>query len=83
MSSRSKFVARLVAAAIIGVSYPYVELAWKCRANSANSEACIWGRAYMPLSRWAEPLIIIPIAFLLLTVVGLLLNRAQGRRIDV
>jgi hypothetical protein len=79
MSSRFTFVARLIAAAIIGVSYPYAELAWKCRSNSQDSEACVWGRAYMPLSRWAEPLIVIPVAFLLLTVVIRLLSRGHRR----
>ena len=84
MSSRSAFVARIITAAIIGLAYPYAELAWKCRSNSSNSEACVWSRAYMPLSRWAEPVIVIPVALLLLTIVSRLLYRGprgdDGRR---
>lgn len=31
-----------------GVAYPFVDLAWSCRAPL--SEACVWGKAYLPLS---------------------------------
>jgi hypothetical protein len=68
-------IARLIVAAIIGIAYPHAELAWKCRASSLHSEACVWGRSYMPLSRWVEPLIIAPVVFVLLTVLAYLLSR--------
>ena len=78
MRFRPNHLARVVAAAIIGISYPHAELAWKCRPASATSEACVWGRAYMPLSLWVEPLIIFPFVFLLLSLVTYLLSRGRG-----
>ncbi|HKG95776.1 MAG TPA: hypothetical protein VKA84_27950 [Gemmatimonadaceae bacterium] len=40
---------RAAVAALVGVAAPYAELAVKCRAP--GSEACVWGRAYLPLTR--------------------------------
>jgi hypothetical protein len=67
MRSRWSLVSRLVLALALGLVFPHVELAWKCRAAAIDSEACVWSRAYLPLSIWVEPLIITPIAFLLIT----------------
>jgi len=36
-------------------------MAWKCRFGRSNSEACVWARAYFPVSRWVEPAIVTPI----------------------
>jgi hypothetical protein len=58
---------RLACALAIGVAFPYVELTWKCRQGLEASEACVWGRAYFPLTRAVEPLIIAPILFGVLT----------------
>ena len=63
MRPRAAIVLKLAVAAIVAVSYPYLELAWKCRAAAASSEGCIWGRAYFPLARWVEPLLVAPVAF--------------------
>jgi hypothetical protein len=68
-------IARLVVAAVVGIAYPHAELAWKCRAGATSSEACVWGRSYMPLSEWVEPLIIGPVVFVLFTVLAYLLSR--------
>jgi hypothetical protein len=54
----------MIVALLSGILYPYLERAWKCREPS--SEACVWASAYFPMSRWLEPIIITPIAFLLL-----------------
>jgi hypothetical protein len=35
----------------------------------APSDACVWGRAYFPLARWLEPLIITPIVFAILRLI--------------
>ena len=67
MRPRSRLIATLATALVIGFAYPYLELAWKCRGDAA-SEACVWGRAYFPLSRWVEPLIVAPIAFAVIVV---------------
>lgn len=69
---------RFVLAVAIGIAFPFLELAWKCRDGVQGSEACVWGKAYLALSLWVEPLIIAPIAFLLLTVLARL--RARGPR---
>ena len=62
---RARFIASLAVATIVGLVYPYLEVAWKCR-RAADSEACVWARAYFPLSRWVEPLIVTPVAFLVI-----------------
>jgi len=59
----TRFIAALAVATMAGLLYPYVELAWKCRL-ATDSEACVWARAYFPLSRRVEPLIVTPVAFL-------------------
>ncbi len=76
MARYRSLIVRFLVALAIGAAFPYVELAWKCRESSGNSEACVWARAFLPLSRWVEPIIITPIAFLVLT----LLVRAVSRR---
>jgi hypothetical protein len=75
MRSRTRLVAGLAFAIAIGIAYPYLELAWKCRGGATNSEACTWGRAYFSLSRWVEPFIVAPIAFLLITLTARLVVR--------
>ena len=65
----------LAAALVIGLAFPHAKLAWLCRGERAASEACVWGRAYLPVTRWAEPLVVTPIAF-----VGILLAWRALRR---
>ena len=77
---RSGFAPQLVCAVLIGVLWPHVELLWKCRAGFEHSEACVWGRSYMPLSRWLEPLIAAPIAFFVLVLITLAWRRLSARR---
>ena len=76
MRPRAGILIKLVLAAAIGLAYPYLELAWKCRAAVATSEACVWGRAYFPLTRWIEPLLVAPVAFLAI----MLIDRYMIRR---
>jgi hypothetical protein len=64
MRPRAATIFKLAIAAAVGLAYPYLELAWKCRSAVATSESCVWGRAYFPLTRWVEPLVVTPIAFL-------------------
>ncbi|HVF40389.1 MAG TPA: hypothetical protein VM939_10845 [Gemmatimonadaceae bacterium] len=61
---------RLLPLLAVGVAYPYLELAWKRRAGLETSEGCVWGKAYLPLARWLELLIVTPIAFLVLTLLA-------------
>lgn len=45
---------RAALAAAVGLAAPHVEIALKCRAPSpvsgVTSEACLWSRAYLPLT---------------------------------
>ena len=66
---RSGWLPKLLLAAGVGILYPYLELLWKCRAGFKTSEACVWGKSYFPLSRIIEPIIIVPIVFLILVAI--------------
>jgi hypothetical protein len=63
----------------IGIAEPHVELAWKCRASFQSSEACVWGRAYLPLGRWLAPLVVTPIAFVVLIALSWAWRQWRGR----
>jgi hypothetical protein len=67
---RAGWIHRFAAALLIGLAFPYAELAWRCREPFRASEACVWGRAYLPLSRVLEPLLISPVLFLVFTIVA-------------
>ena len=65
MPSRRQLVGSAAFALAAGVAYPFGELWWKCRPGVSASEACVWARAYFPLSRWIEPVVVAPIVFVL------------------
>jgi len=66
----SEWWQRLLVALFVGVPVPFLELAWRCRADRLASESCVWARAYFPLTRWLEPFIAVPVVFALLTAVA-------------
>jgi hypothetical protein len=41
-------VTAILLGVIAGAVYPFIDLAWSCRV--ADSEACVWGKAYLPLT---------------------------------
>jgi hypothetical protein len=45
---RTAVLVALVSGLVVGLSYPYVDLAVACRIS--DSEACVWGKAYFPLT---------------------------------
>lgn len=45
---RAPLLIALLTGAVIGIGYPYVDLALACRVP--DSEACVWGKAYFPLT---------------------------------
>jgi hypothetical protein len=47
-SRRSSFLIALSIGLLIGIGYPIVDLGLACRAPT--SEACVWGKAYLPLT---------------------------------
>ncbi len=58
---------------------PYVEIAWKCRAGLETSEACVWGRSYLSLGKWLAPVIIAPVAFIALLIIGVSFDWVRAR----
>lgn len=68
---------KLAAALLVGLGAADLELAVRC-ASAATSEACVWGRAYLPVTRVAYPLVLVPLAYLVLS----LLERAARPRRD-
>ena len=70
----------LLCALAIGIAEPYVELAWKCRVGMEASEACVWGRAFLPLGRWVAPLFVTPLVFVALLALAACVDWVRGRR---
>jgi hypothetical protein len=62
----------------VGLAEPYAEIAWKCRAGFEGTEACVWGRALLPLGRWVALVVITPVCFLLLLAVDWGWRRLAG-----
>lgn len=48
LSSRASLLIAICLGLLAGLGYPYVDLALACR--EAVSEACVWGKAYFPLT---------------------------------
>jgi hypothetical protein len=42
------FLTALATGLIVGIGYPFVDLTLACR--TPDSEACVWGKAYLPLT---------------------------------
>ena len=80
MKDRTFVLASAAAALIIGLAEPSIEIAWKCRAGRETSEACVWGRSYLPLSRALGLLIIAPVVFGALLLVRRLFLAVLHRR---
>lgn len=66
-------------AIVIGLVEPSIEVAWKCRSGHETSEACVWGRSYLPLSRALGLLVITPVTFAVLLLVRRLWRSATDR----
>jgi hypothetical protein len=47
-SRRFPFLVALSVGLMVGVGYPFVDVALACRVPI--SEACVWGKAYFPLT---------------------------------
>lgn len=48
LSRHFPFLIALCVGLIVGIGYPFVDVALACRAPI--SEACVWGKAYFPLT---------------------------------
>jgi hypothetical protein len=47
-SRRAALFGSLLVGVVVGVGYPCIDLVLACRVPA--SEACVWGKAYFPLS---------------------------------
>ncbi len=45
---RFPFLTSLGIGSLVGISYPFIDLGFACRVPT--SEACVWGKAYFPLT---------------------------------
>ena len=66
---------RIALAAAVGLLAPYAELAVKCRRPA--SEACVWAKAYLPLTR---PVYFALFGLLTYGALALLARLGTGRR---
>lgn len=48
LGRRSPFLTALCVGLTVGIGYPFVDVALACR--EPISEACVWGKAYLPLT---------------------------------
>jgi hypothetical protein len=55
-SRRSSLLFALQAGLIVGVTYPFVDLGLTCRAPV--TDACLWGKAFLPLTLGASILLL-------------------------
>ncbi len=62
-------------ALVVGLGVPLGQLALDCRAPT--SEACVWGKAYLPLSLAVGVLLIAPLAYGALTLIAALWRRGR------
>ena len=76
---RSPLLIALLMGALIGVGYPILDVAWACRLP--ESEACVWGKAYFPLTMTISVVVLGGAAAGLLYVL-LQRRRHQGRDND-
>ena len=56
LSRSTSFVIALSTGLAAGLGSPYIELALACRVPA--SEACVWGKAFFPLTRWVSLILI-------------------------
>lgn len=48
LSRHAPLLIALFIGAVIGIGYPFLDVALACRVP--DSEACVWGKAYFPLT---------------------------------
>lgn len=68
-----RIATRIAIAAAVAVAIPLVRLWIACR--DPLSEACVWGRAYLPLSIGLYLLLAGPVVFLLVHLIDVKLRR--------
>ena len=56
LSRRFSLLIALALGFLAGIAYPLIDLALACR--TPTSEACVWGKAYLPLTLGASLVIV-------------------------
>jgi hypothetical protein len=80
LARRFPFLVALSIGLVVGIGYPLVDLALACRVPT--SEACVWGKAYLPLTLAISVLILGgAVTGLLYAVLVWRLRRQTGRRL--
>jgi len=75
ISRRIPLLIALLAWAVVGIGYPFLDIALKCRVP--DSEACVWGKAYFSLTLTVSVVVLGGIAAAL--VYGLLIWRRKRK----
>ena len=73
-----RILARLLASAAIAAAMPWVEVRLTCYRNP-SSEACVWGKAYLPLSTGISTVFFTPLVFLILWLIERGFRRLRQR----
>ena len=78
LSRRSSLLLALSGGLVVGIAYPFVDIALACRAPM--SEACVWGKAYFSLTLTVSVVVLGPIVAAL--AYALLRWRSRGNSRD-
>ena len=73
-----RILARLLASAAIAAAMPWFEVRLTCYRNPF-SEACVWGKAYLPLSTGVSAVALTPLIFLILGLIERGVRRLRQR----
>jgi hypothetical protein len=76
-----RIASRLLAALAIACATPWVQVQIACRDRF--SEACVWGKAYLPLSTKISAVILTPVVFGVLWGIEAGARRLRGRSTTV
>lgn len=77
LDRRFPFLIALCVGLIVGIGYPLVDVTLACRAPT--SEACVWGKAYLPLTLSVSVVVLGGIVTGLLYAVLMWRRRRQSR----
>ena len=77
LSRRFPFLTALCVGLIVGAGYPFVDVGLACRVPT--SEACVWGKAYFPLTLSVSVVVLGGVVTGLLYAVLLWRHRRQSR----
>lgn len=76
-SRRFPFLTALSLGLMVGVGYPFVDVALACRVPT--SEACVWGKAYFPMTLSVSVVVLGGVVTGLLYAVLIWWHRRQSR----